>query len=145
MKRQQIGLYNQYRKFQSQKASMKKKRDAKLKKILKSASMDNFFQNDEENVGNNKTNAQIELSENGISLKGSAEEERMKLMGMSNIKDLKHLDINKKISRRLREVQKPEDNHEEVRFNSYRKTKFSNSKRSTKINIKNIKISFGKL
>lgn len=137
MKKQQAGLYQQYRRFEQTKNSMKAKRNAKLKKILQAATMDNFFTTDPDDLVSNDKNSQVRIDEGGLSLHGHAERQAEKMMGMEDLHDLKHLDIDHSLNKRIERVGKPEDDGNKKIFNSPRERQLQledqpNNKKSMK-------------
>ena len=130
MNKEQAGLYKEYRRFEGRKADMRKKRDAKLSKVLQAATMDNFFTTDpEQYVAGGDS---VEISAGGLSLDGSTERRAERLMGMKDLGDLKHLDIDKEISKRIKRVGKPEQSEEKPKFNAPRERELSLQAKKTK-------------
>ena len=116
MKKNQASLYKQYREFQGLKKSMKRKRDRKLKEILASATVDNFF-HETGKLPKKSSDKILEISDSGLVVKDEVREkkERM-LMGMRDLRDLSHLDIPRELADRHRKFQeeRKEDFEEEA-------------------------------
>ena len=123
--KQEAGLYQEYRRFEGRKADMRKKRNAKLKSVLQAATMDNFFTTDPEQYA--AGGESLKISGGGLSLEGVNKRRTERLMGMSDLDDLKHLDINKELSRRIKRVGRPAHTHriQERGFNTPRERRLS--------------------
>lgn len=123
LNKKQAQLYEYYRDFEDKKKGMKAKRDAKLRKILQQASVDNFFDQAPEAAENETMNATqgLDLSDGGLEVVDPKEElEKKRLMGMHDLSDLKNLNIDRELERRHRIVKK--ENKETLGIREVKKT-----------------------
>lgn len=110
MEKDQDRLFKKYENFQKQKKAIKRRRDAALKKVLESASIGNHFLGNEEEARHLESH--IVMGKGGLEVKNPARDLRQaKLMGMQNLRDLKHLDILKQLKERHEELR---ESHEDM-------------------------------
>ena len=106
IKKNQASLYKEYHDFEARKKSMKRKRDRKLKDLLASSTVDNFF-HETGDVPKKSTDKILEVSDSGLVVKDEVTEkkERM-LMGMKDLDDLGNLDISRELEHRHRKFRR---------------------------------------
>ena len=141
MNRNQASLYKEYHKFEKKRGEMKRKRDRKLKDLLASATVDNFF-HETGKIPKKTSDKILEVSDSGLIVKDEIrEKEERNLMGMKDLHDLKNLDISKELkSRRNRLKEERKEDFEEGKgkhFNQPRKLLDSPVQVSKKV--KNVK------
>ena len=103
-------LYAKFRNFKEGVKKRKRKRDRMLRRVLKTASIENHFMGNE--LPEDAKEKEVELGEMGLSVHDRNKELRKeRMMGMRNIDDLKGLDIPKQISKRERMLRERNKNY----------------------------------
>lgn len=110
MQKDQDRLFDKYENFQKRRGDIKRRRNAALKKVLESASIGNhFLGNEQETRG---AAPEVVMGNNGLEVKEPARDLRQaKLMGMHNLRDLKHLNILKQLKQRHQQLK---EDHEDL-------------------------------